>query len=70
MPKVAFDFPEDDGEAVTELPLSSLPDEFVSAYVPDGFGLSFEDAAAIALQMDKNAADELEAQALELLSNN
>jgi hypothetical protein len=56
-------------EQVTERPLTDLPDEYVYAYVPDGFGLDFEAAAAIALQVDKNAADALEAQALELLSN-
>jgi hypothetical protein len=54
-------------EQVTERPLTDLPDEFVSAYVPDGYGLNFEDAAAIALQMDKIAADDLEADALEFL---
>jgi len=56
-------------EQITERPLTDLPDEFVTAYVPDGFGLSFEDAAAIALQMDKNAADELTDDAQEVLSN-
>lgn len=55
-------------EEIKERPLTDLPDEFVTAYVPDGFGLDFESAASIALQMDKLAADQLEADALEVIN--
>lgn len=49
-----------------EKQLDDLPVGFILAYVPDWTGLNMEEAAAIALQKDEIAADNLERDALEL----